>query len=72
MVEIAIPAHCLAFMTSWPRTQAISAAATGIRAEKMLDLATPRLLIVLTHNEKARLEHNTERQMIGYHTSALR
>ena len=45
------------------------AAATGIRAEKMLDLATPRFLIVLTQSEKARLEHNTDRHMIGYQTS---
>ena len=45
------------------------AAATGISAEKMLDFATPRLLIVLTHREKARLEQRIERHMSGYHTS---
>ena len=48
------------------------AAATGIRAENMLDLATPRFLMVLTQSENARLEHNTARQMIGYHTSGLK
>ena len=48
------------------------AAATGIRAEKMLDFATPRFLMVLTHNENARLEQRTARQMSGYHTSGLK
>lgn len=48
------------------------AAATGISAENMLDLATPRFLIVLTHNEKARLEHRIARHIIGYHTSGVR
>ena len=48
------------------------AAATGIRAENMLDFATPRFLIVLTHSEKARLEHRMARHMSGYHTSALK
>ena len=48
------------------------AAATGMRAEKMLDLATPRFLIVLTQRENARLEQRTERHMIGYHTSGVK
>ena len=43
--------------------------ATGMRAENMLDFATPRFLMVLTQSENARLEHNTARQMMGYHTS---
>lgn len=51
-------------------THAMIAAATGIRAENMLDFATPRFLIVLTQRENARLEQRTDRQMIGYHTSA--
>ena len=49
-----------------------SADTTGIRAEKILDLATPRLFIVLTQREKARLEQSTDKQIIGYQTSALR
>lgn len=51
-------------------THAMIAAATGIRAENMLDFAIPRFLIVLTQRENARLEQRTDRQMIGYHTSA--
>ena len=68
-VDTAIPAHWREFKSSCPSTHAIIAAATGIKAENMLDLATPRFLIVLTHSEKARLEHNTARQIIGYHAS---
>lgn len=45
------------------------AAATGIIAEKMLDLATPRLLMLLTQREKARLEQSAVRHIRGYHTS---
>lgn len=48
------------------------AAATGMSAEKMLDFATPRFLIVLTQRENAILEHNTARQIRGYHTSGLK
>lgn len=70
--EIIIPMNCLALRLSCPSSQATIAATTGIRAEKILDLATPRLLIVLTHNEKARLEHRTDRQIMGYHTSEER
>ena len=72
IVEIAIPAHCLELSISCPKIHAMIAAATGIRAENMLDFATPRLFIVLTHNEKARLEQSTARQMRGYHTSPLK
>jgi hypothetical protein len=71
-VEIAIPIHWRVFMCSCPSSQAMSAAATGMSAEKMLDLATPRFLIVLTQSENARLEQRTARHMIGYHTSALK
>ena len=48
------------------------AAATGIRAEKILDFATPRFLMVLTQSENARLEQRIERQIIGYQTSAVK
>jgi hypothetical protein len=43
----------------------MSAAATGMRAEKMLDFATPNVLIVPTHNVNARLEQSIARQRIG-------
>lgn len=69
---MAIPIHCLEFSISWPRIHAIIAAVTGINAENMLDFATPRFFIVLTHREKARLEHKMARQIIGYQTSAER
>ena len=71
-VEIAIPIHWRVFMSSCPSSQAMIAAATGMSAEKMLDFATPRFLIVLTQRENARLEQSTARQMSGYHTSALK
>ena len=48
------------------------AAATGIKAEKMLDFATPRFLMVLTHSENARLEHRMARHKSGNHTSVLK
>lgn len=48
------------------------AAATGIRAEKILDFATPRFLIVLTQRENAKLEHSIARQIRGYQTSGLK
>jgi hypothetical protein len=41
-------------------------------AEKMLDFATPRFLMVLTQSENARLEHRNARHINGYHTSALK
>lgn len=50
-------------------SHAMRAEATGMRAEKMLDLATPRVFIVLTQRVKARLEQRTARQRIGCHTS---
>lgn len=50
----------------------MSAAATGIKAENMLDFATPRFLIVLTHSENARLEHRMARHIIGYQTSGVK
>ena len=71
-VDTPIPIHWREFRSSCPRIHAMMAAATGIRAENMLDLATPRFLIVLTHNENARLEQSTARHMIGYHTSGLK
>ena len=64
-----MPAHWRTLRSSCPSSQATIAAATGIIAEKMLDFATPRLLMLLTHSEKARLEHRTVRQISGYHTS---
>ena len=50
-------------------SHAMRADATGMRAEKMLDLATPRVLMVLTQRVKARLEQRTARHRIGCHTS---
>ena len=67
--EMAMPIHWCGVRISRPISQAIRADATGIRAEKMLDLATPRVLIVLTQRVKARLEQRTARQRIGCHTS---
>ena len=67
--DIAMPRNCLPESSSWPRIQAAMAATTGISAENMLDLATPRDFIVLTHRENAMLEQNTPRHIIGYHTS---
>ena len=52
-----------------PNIHAIRAVTTGIRAEKMLDFATPRFLIVLTQRVNARLEHNIARHIRGYQTS---
>lgn len=69
--DISMPANCLMERASWPSTQAAMAATTGISAENMLDLATPRFLMVLTHRENAMLEQNTPRQTMGYHTSML-
>ena len=67
-----IPIHCLEFRYSCPNTHAMIAAATGMSAEKMLDFATPKFLIVLTQSENAKLEQRTARQISGYHTSALK
>jgi hypothetical protein len=48
------------------------AAATGMSAENILDFATPRFLIVLTHSENARLEQRIARHVIGYNTSGVK
>ena len=50
-------------------TSATRAVATHIMARKTLDLPTPNFLIAMAHREKARLEHRTARQRIGYRTS---
>ena len=64
-----MPIHWWAVRSSRPISHAIRADATGMRAEKMLDLATPRVLMVLTQRVKARLEQSTARHRIGCHTS---
>lgn len=64
-----MPIHWWAVRSSRPMSHAMRADATGMRAEKMLDLATPRVFIVLTHSVKARLEQSTARHRIGCHTS---
>ena len=68
--EIAIPNHCRVLRASRPISHAIKAATTGMRAENMLDFATPRVLIVPTQRVNARLEQSTARQRIGCHTSS--
>lgn len=68
-VEIAMPDHCRAVRMSRPMSHPTIAATTGIIAEKKLDFAIPKVLILFTHSENARLEHSAVRQMRGYHTS---
>jgi hypothetical protein len=46
--EIAIPNHWRVLSASRPISHAIKAATTGMRAENMLDFATPSVLIVPT------------------------
>ena len=46
--------------------KAPAAETAGIREEKKFVLATPRTLMELTKNTKARTEHNAARASMGY------
>ena len=49
---MAIPIHWRWFSISWPSIHAIMAAATGMRAEKMLDLAKKNALLVMNQDRE--------------------